>query len=156
LAFVANLDERDPLLSVLRWSGNDLADEAYRAVWTTRALATRAITARRQGLARTEKARQVWDQLRATRRKLAEWLRDREGHKTTARFTPERRAQFEKDLLRLNEEKERLERQLAEVSAIDRRHDEQAAATVEDLLRMLPGDVAVVDLLRVKHWERTG
>src|SRR5207249_1459026 len=72
LAFVAQLRERDALLSLYHLDGAGGAEAAYRAVWTTRALATRAIAIRREVAGRSAEARSAWERLNLARSRLAD------------------------------------------------------------------------------------
>src|SRR5262249_34448668 len=73
LAYVGRTDSaRDPLLAVLRQTGANAPADAYQVVWDLRALATQALLARRQAVAQAPAARPLWEELRATRARLAQ------------------------------------------------------------------------------------
>ena len=152
LAFAASLEERDPLLSVLHDDRAANAAAAYQAVWLTRGLATRAITARRQAAIHDPQALAVVDELRTTRTQLASQIRQREANFAFQQFND----QFTKTLTDLNARKEKLEQRLAKLLGQAPPSEQSVAETVNDLQARLPTKVAVVDLVKAKVWEKKG
>ncbi len=154
LAFVATLSERDPLLKALEEMEGDHSEEAYRAVWQTRAMATRAIVARRNLAGSSPEAREVWDRLRAVRKQLAQRvLAQREpprlilGGRRMLGSVPKAGPSPEEELQKLTAEKERLERQLAELSEPFQRQQQTFAVDIQDVMRLLPPETALVDIV---------
>jgi CHAT domain-containing protein/tetratricopeptide (TPR) repeat protein len=150
LAFVASLEERDPLLSVLAADRAANAGAAYHAVWMTRGAATRALLARRQAAAGDPKAAALVNELRTVRRNLAFLLRQREQDFAYKQFNNG----FDKELEALNRRKEQLELALGKGQLAHKLLGASLAATVDDLRHRLPKGVAVADLLKVKVWDR--
>jgi CHAT domain-containing protein/tetratricopeptide (TPR) repeat protein len=146
LAYVAATDSaRDPVLSALRRARDARPEEALAVVWDCRALVTRAVQARRDVAAATPAARPLWDDLRATRAGLARL--------TLTEVPPDQAAERQKQLTELNARKERLERELAAVSAAYRRQQEVQRAGVADLAKRLPPGVAVVDIVQTNPFD---
>src|SRR5262249_35573552 len=133
---------RDPVLSVLRQAPGVSAETAYTAVWDLRALVTRAVQARRASADDVPAARPLWQGLSDTRARLARL--------TLAGVRPDRAAERLRQLAELNAQKERLERELAAVSAAFRRQRAVARAGIADLGKRLPPGVAVLDVVRTR------
>jgi tetratricopeptide (TPR) repeat protein len=131
---------RDILLSSLRALPRPPAEDAYRAVWQTRALVSQTAELRLRVTLKDPAARALLDEFRATRRDLAAL--------TLAAVPPEKRAARERRLAELSERKEELERELARRSDAFRRQRQGRKADLADLGRLLPRDVAVVDFFQ--------
>jgi len=97
-----------------------------------------------QAIASTPKAQEVLRELQATAQQLAQL--------TLAVPKPEQREARQKRLADLNDKKERLEEELAQVSHEFRRSQEVAEAKPEGLARLLPQDAAVVEFYRADVW----
>ena len=154
LAFVADLQERDPLLSTYRHLKNVSPNEVYQTVWKTRALATRALVARRD-LAAMGSAPAAWDQLRAVRKELSSLIlvRHAVGPFDTALADVKGRQQ---QIQELTEKKEQLERQLARQLEPFGQQQRLLELDLLDFARRLPDHVAVVDLVKVDVWRAGG
>jgi CHAT domain-containing protein/Tfp pilus assembly protein PilF len=145
LAYVESTQSgRDPLLSVLR-KLPDRADQAYAAVWDTRALATRALSQRRNLAGADPRAQELWQQLRSTRAKLARL--------TLAAVPPEKAEAHQELLARVTAQKEKEERALADASRVFRRQQQTQQVPFTDLAARLPRGVAVIDLVQTVLWE---
>jgi CHAT domain-containing protein/Tfp pilus assembly protein PilF len=139
LAYVQEaLDVRDLTLSVLDHLPDRPAADAYRAVWSTRGLATSALTARTRLAASTPEARPIAESLRQTRTLLAKVL--------LYPAAPAEAAARKKRLEELTAQKEELERRLAAVSAPFARSRQRPEFS--ELAARLPPGVAVVDFVR--------
>src|SRR5262249_48009945 len=142
LAYVRRpLTTRDGLLSALGQSPARDAERAYRAVWDTRATALRALTARRNLIGSLPRADQVWQQLAAVRSRLA--------RVSLSVPTPDQVKTRAEQLAQLGAEKERLERELGTLSNAFQQETRKRKLQVSDLVRALPREVAVVELLEV-------
>ena len=144
LAFLATLTERDPLLAALR-DQKGSTESAYDVVWSTRAIISRALAERVELADRDPRAAKLLDRLRAVRSRLSALTL----HPELVRGS---QAQASQALLALNEEKQQIERDLAEVCEPFRRQREQSRWRFPDLARRLPGDVAIVDLVQYADW----
>ncbi len=134
---------RDPLLSVLRKSSR--VEEAYRAVWETRGLVSRALLGRRPP-DEDPRARDLWTELRGIRAELARL--------TLAVVPPDRAALRRKRLTELARAKEDLERRLAAVSESFRRRQRLDGIGFADLAARLPARTAVLDVVRTILFEQ--
>lgn len=132
------------LLSILRRMPKHSDRAAYAALWRTRGLVFRSLAARRQGREQSPEAKTLWARLRTTAQQLAQL--------TLAVPKPDQREARHRRLAELNDEKQRLEAELARTSVEFRRNQEITAAEPEDLVRLLQRDEAVVELLRVADW----
>ena len=149
LAYVATASSvRDPLLFTMRHLKDITPHEAYRVVWETRALATQALEARRDFAGRDPRAREIWQRLRQMRGQLAQL--------TLAVVPPEKAKERATHLNRLTADKERLERELARVSAPFRQQQKSQQVAPADLAKLLPRNAAVVDLVKVFVPEESG
>lgn len=144
----ANRPPADLVLSLYRATGQEHARDAYEVVWRSKALATRQLMDRRQlveaASERPDVAR-LADELQATRQNLARvslWVP--QGNAAE----PRRR-----QLVDLSERKEGLERELARLSEPFRRARAADRTSVAELVRRLPAQTAVVDL--VERWQWT-
>ncbi|MBY0528202.1 MAG: tetratricopeptide repeat protein [Gemmataceae bacterium] len=147
LAYVRTTESgRDPLLSALRRLPGVSPAEAYKVVWDTRALASRAIASRRRPGNTDPKAQELSAQLRSKRAQLAQL--------TLSAVPVEQRAARSARLRLLATEKEELERQLAAGSADFRKDQATQRADYTDLLARLPREAAVLDMVRVTVTER--
>jgi CHAT domain-containing protein/Tfp pilus assembly protein PilF len=139
LAYVQEaLDIRDVMLSVLDYLPERPAADAYRAVWSTRGLASSALTARARLAASTPEARPIADSLRQTRTLLSKVL--------LYPASAEQAAARQQRLAQLTAQKEDLERRLAAVSAPFARSVQRPEFS--ELAARLPPGVAVVDFVR--------
>jgi len=138
LAFVTAFKERDLLLELHRRRRDDVA--AYEVVWKTRSLATRALSARRRFLTTDPETRDLEARLHGIRKRLAAlilldklpvYVRKSEGGR-------------KQQLLKLTEDKERLERKIASVKGTSTNQE----LTLTDFFNSLPKDLAVVDIVR--------
>ena len=134
----------DPLLGVLRKMPAASGTDACGSLWTTRALVSRSLMQTRRVIASTPKAEQVLRELQSTAQQLAQL--------TLAVPKPEQREARQRRLAELNDEKERLEEELARVSQEFRRSREVADAKPADLARLLPRDTTVVEFYRARVW----
>jgi CHAT domain-containing protein/tetratricopeptide (TPR) repeat protein len=130
---------RDPLLFAAQHLPDVAPEKAYAWVWATRALASRAVAGRRNLVERVAAARPLWDQLQRTRKQLAQLA--------NAAMPPDRARARQEHVGQLNIEKERLERELAGLSAAFRRQQDVQHIGFADLLARLPPDTAVVDMV---------
>jgi CHAT domain-containing protein/tetratricopeptide (TPR) repeat protein len=141
LEYLARTDSgRDPVLAVLRRAKGASPEVAYRVVWDMRALVTRALLARRRSVEAVPEAQPIWEELQATRARLAQ--------ATLAEFTPDQADARRKELAELTARKERLERDLAAVSGGFRRQQAVGRSGPADLCARLPDGVAVVEFVR--------
>jgi CHAT domain-containing protein/Tfp pilus assembly protein PilF len=118
----------------------------YAEVWRSKGALFRILRSRQQTfrLLINPEARALWEQLVQTRRDLARLI-----------LAPPRDPAFHrKHLQELTEQKEKLERQLAEQSAPFRREQELARSTPADLVRQLPPRSVLIDLLRYVRFEQ--
>jgi CHAT domain-containing protein/Tfp pilus assembly protein PilF/Leucine-rich repeat (LRR) protein len=136
---------RSSLLSTLRHLPKATPEQAYAPVWSTRALATRALVNRHTFSEANPKARVVWESLRDIRAQLAVL--------TLTMPAPGQAYLRNERLAELNRQKEALERQLALESDSYRQKRESDRATLSDLAACLPADGAVVDLVRFVLFE---
>ena len=133
------------LLWVLRKLPGGHGPQAYKAVWNTRGLVSHSITQRHRFAADSPAARRIMVQLQTTAQQLAQL--------TLAVPAPDQRLSRHKRLSELNDQKERLERELAKLSVEFRRSQEVRAAEVADLTALLPDDTAVVELVAAYVWD---
>lgn len=170
LAFVAGLKELDPILTIDLQVQNADAAQTYAAVWRTKGAATRALVARRQIDEDNPAIREAAAALRQARARLASVVHSRAAHAGNSEtdWPNEYRLPqglkiwadsssdqaFEKQLILLNEDKERCERRLIELSASFRRHESLFAGTPAELGKLLPPKAAVVDVIRSRRWNR--
>jgi CHAT domain-containing protein len=134
----------DPLLSVLsRLPGRD-AREAYQAVWDNRALVTRIQAQRRAQVSASPRAQSLYAQIRLTGQQLAQV--------TLAATKPNQQQARHKRLAELNEQKERLEAELARVSSEYRWSQQIAEASPVDLVRLVPKNAAIIEFYRATAW----
>jgi CHAT domain-containing protein/tetratricopeptide (TPR) repeat protein len=131
----------DLLLSVSRKLPQTGSRDTYEAVWRSRGLVTRTLAERRGSLAGSPEAQAIFSKLREVQRQLAQL--------TLAVSKPAQRETRRKRLAELSEEKEGLETKLAALSSEYRRVLQVRAAQAGDLMRVLPRDMAVVDIVRV-------
>lgn len=168
--FAASLGELDPLLSVTRLDSSVSVADAYRAVWTTKSSATRAIVSRRATRSESPELRELTSELRSVRSSLAKLVQSREILDSNWRplldsppppdqfaipgRTALTRAQFEDRVREVTLAKERLERQLAARSRPFQRQKGEVSGTPEELRELLPKNVAIVDIVKTKAWRR--
>jgi CHAT domain-containing protein/tetratricopeptide (TPR) repeat protein len=134
----AAASSRDPLLNLMRARGPDEALKAYKVVWDTRALATRALSARK------------WAASRDPRLQLLQHLRTQLAqlyHAPPSTGKPEAVRERLKDLIL---RKEALERELAQAGIAAAPLSVDPAA----LRALLPEDVAVVEFAETVVQER--
>lgn len=143
LAYVLAFEERDLLLEVHRRRQD--ATAGYDVVWRTRALATRAIAARCVPAAVDEQTRRLQAALRGVRRRLARLIL---AHRLPQYDAPEPDMLAEM-LLVLTEEKETLERKLADASKSPP-PDGASQGTLPEFLDALPAEVAVIDIVHTR------
>jgi len=136
---------RDGLLSVTLNVQNS-AGQAYAEVWQGKAQSTRIIQARHFAAraAKDETTLTLWEQLRQARRDVALLLN------TTGLDREER----DRELRKLNDAKEDLERKL-----VGRLPDYQTLQKADsqglhDLLKILPADAVFIDLLRYRKYDK--
>ena len=144
LALHNKLSGCGPLLSVLRRMPPPKGAEAYAAVWKTRAVVSRTVRERRKAIAQSPQAEELFGRLESTAQQLAQL--------TLSAVRPDQREARQKRLAELNDEKERLEPELARVSSQFRATREIAAAKPTELVRLLAKDAAVVEFIGVKVW----
>jgi CHAT domain-containing protein len=137
---------RDPLLSVLRHLPATTPETAYTLAWDTRALASRAMATRRHRTAEYPEARDLWEQLRATRADLAKLAFGPPPPSAKAKARQEQEA-------RLTLRKEQLERELARASTRFRREQQVQGTRFADLALQLPPAAAVLDVIQMTLWE---
>jgi CHAT domain-containing protein/tetratricopeptide (TPR) repeat protein len=146
LNYLASLPfPRDVFLSVSRhFPDRDAA--CYAPVWRGKGTLFRILRSRQQALLQQTdpESHALWEQLVLTRRGLARLILS----------PPHDPAAHRKRLQELTEQKEKLERQLAERSAPFRRQQESARATPGDLGRQLPPRSVFIDLLRYRRIEQ--
>jgi tetratricopeptide (TPR) repeat protein len=136
---------RDVFLS----ASHHLADSdagCYAQVWRSKGALFRILRSRQQALRQLAdpESRELWEQMLQTRRDLAQLI-----------LSPPRDPAFHrKRLQELTEQKENLERQLAERSAPFRRQQELERSTPTDLARQLPPRSVFIDLLRYVRFEQ--
>ena len=135
----------DLLLHILRKLPGPCGDRAYTAVWTSRGLVSQKIAQRHSVIVESAQAQQALSRLRDVSQQLAQT--------TLALPNPDQRQARQERLAELNEKKEALERELAEVSRAFRQSQQVRAAEVADLAALLADDTAVVELLRVGVWD---
>jgi len=138
----------DGLLSAARRLPGARPADVYRYVWRTRGLVTRTLHERRQAAADSPEAKLVAAKLQKVQEALAQL--------TLATTSSGQREARNKRLAELNDQKEQLESQLVAASSEFRRSRAMRQARVEDLLKALPKDTAVVDLVRVSVWDPPG
>ena len=143
---------RDTLLSTLSVDKVRNADEAFLCVWRSRGLVLNAIASRERQLANTKRSPER-AQLTKIRSRLAQ-LSIHGGSEDSAHRAA--RAQLLRDL---NEEKEALERIIAERAqselgqgGTDIQLDE---VTPKDLMERLPPQAALVQLVKTERWQPT-
>jgi CHAT domain-containing protein/tetratricopeptide (TPR) repeat protein len=143
---------RDTLLSTLSVDKARNADEAFLCVWRSRGLVLNAIANRERQLANTTRSPER-DQLAKIRRRIAQ-LSILGGSEDSAH-----RAIRTQLLRELNEEKEALERIMAESSRSSRTvggTDSQLDdVTPQDLMERLPPHAALVQLVKTERWQPT-
>ena len=143
-----NQPPADQLLSLFRATKKDHARDAYEVVWRSKALATRQIAERRHlgqaASGRPELAR-LADELQITRQRLA----------SVSLSVPTNNAveQRRKQMAELTGRKEDLEREIARQSEPFRRAQTASRTSAADLVRSLPPQTVVVDL--IERWEWT-
>ena len=144
LAACDTLQGCDLLLSVLRKRPGARPSETYDAVWRTRRLVVRTLAERRQRVGDSPQATECYAQLRRVGRQLAQLsLAVPQSNGREAR---------RKRLAELNEEKERLERELASLSQEYRQALKIRDAQIGDLVQLLPPEAAMVDVVHTRVW----
>jgi len=137
------------LLSASRRAGTS-PDEIYSCVWVGRGL-IQQVTAERQRFSyriTTPDVRKLYQAYQDSRRMLSQSILSPAGS------DPKQLASRRKRLDELNEEKERLERQLAAELPEFRRQLEAARRPHTELVAHLPPDAVFVDLLRYRYIEQ--
>lgn len=130
---------RDGLLQTL--VGDDRVNEAFSVVNRTRALLLHDFESRRRRVFASDQAREVFRQLGAKRRELAQTAL------TSVR--PDHAAAHQTRLALLNDEKESLEKALARITGVQPAEPKQLEAV--KLARRLPPDMAVLELVSTIH-----
>lgn len=155
LAYVVTVEERDALLEAFAFDGD--TSRAYDVVWKTKALATRALSARarqRQRMNWSDKPalRELQARLNETRTELASTLLAKDSL-----LSGSWELEGVERIRQLSRQKEALERQLA-AAGLNRptQADTQREASVEDLVAQLPEGTAVVDFLRTNRIRQNG
>jgi CHAT domain-containing protein/Tfp pilus assembly protein PilF len=136
---------RDGFLSVSRHLPDSDA-ASYAQVWRSKAAALRILRRRHQALQHLSdpESRDLWEKLVQTRRDLARLI-----------LSPPRDPKLHTEKLQqLTEQKEKLERQLAESSAPFRRQQELERLSPADLVQQLPLQTVFIDLLRYVRFEQ--
>jgi CHAT domain-containing protein/Tfp pilus assembly protein PilF len=150
LAFLASLPfDRDAFLSAALQARTS-APDLYGRVWRSRAALTRALQRRHQAtrvaLAASDSVRRTWQELLDLRRQLSLQLSE------PVRDLPAR----DKELRRLTDRKEALERALAAVLPEIDRNTELDQLGPPDLAARLPAHSAFIDLVRYRHFGKGG
>jgi CHAT domain-containing protein len=157
LLYVAKLcDARRETLNiprVLHWQDKEVLDaqkpatlphvdltEVYRVVWETRALATRSISRSKTQTAQSAETRQLQDELMQVRSSLAQLLLSDKMQRT-----PDVRRQ---ELTQLTDRKEQLQFKLVNASDAFRQQTAAQLATFEELMRHLPANAVLIDILQ--------
>jgi CHAT domain-containing protein len=130
---------RDLLLSALRPRARDSARDVYAAVWDSRALLARTLARRQRLLASAPMATPLAAELARTRQELAQL--------TLAAPEPGQGEARHRRLARLNEDKERLEKELARLGQETGKLPASEESSPADLARHLADDEAVVDIV---------
>ena len=136
---------RDALLSLLWRRPQETAEQAYQAVWDSRALVTRALAARRPPPDADGAVRDLWERLRVKRAELAKL--------TLAVVPPAKASDRQQRLIELTQDKEKLERQLAKASSAFRRQQQLQRVGFAALAARLPANAALLDLVRFTLYE---
>lgn len=129
----------DLVLSNLRRQRKWDSPKAYAAIWTTKGLLSRLQLGRQLTTGATPQAREVYDKLQNTRLRLARLI-------SAEVPAPNQAESFQREVKDISERKEKLEKQLVEVSSASERQLAIRDASVEQLLGILPPRTAVVDL----------
>lgn len=133
--------EPGPLLTIARQLPEQNLESVYDLVFSVRGLTTEMLAERRPIELSSANGQELYRQLRQTSKQLAQL--------TLATVPPEQQEHRHKWLQELNDQKENLERQLAAQSREFRQEQAIETATPMDLTRLLPPEVAVVDLMEV-------
>lgn len=143
---------RDTLLSTLSVDQARNADEALLCVWRSRGLVLNVIANRERQLANTTRSPER-EQLAKVRRRLAQLSILGGSEESAHRDT---RTQL---LRKLNEEKEALERIIAERSrsstTLGGTYSQFADVTPQELMELLPPQAALVQLVKTERWQPT-
>jgi CHAT domain-containing protein len=141
LNYLARLPRyRDSVLSFPPDKVRTPDDDVYAPVWRGKGTLTRVLERRRQRLqaATDPQCRALWESLQATRRQLARLM-------LAAPADPKA---HEERLLRLNADKERLERELARHLPAGALRQPREPASPKELLQRLPARSVFIDLFR--------
>lgn len=138
----------DPLLFVHRKLNDPDPAESYRFVWQSQGLLTQLMRERKQAIENSKDANAVAHTLQDVSRQLVT---------LTLATVPKSQREARRNKLReLNQQKETLERQLAQMSEAFRREQSVKAASPSDVMRLLPPGTVLVDWVEVTVWPESG
>jgi CHAT domain-containing protein/Tfp pilus assembly protein PilF len=150
LRFLASLPSGRDVYLTAAVTARAPAVEVYAALWPSKGLLSRLLARRHQAtrvaLRGDEKARTAWAELLDVRGRLAPLLLQ-PGTDAAAR---------DKELARLTQRKEKLERDLAKLLPELERAERLRGLGPADLAERLPAGAAFVDLLRYRHSGKAG